>query len=200
MARSLRRKAPAQAAPATREEALALIAEYRAMDEAIQCATADYERAVQDARDLRDVIAQDMKPRMDELFGQLRAWWAVAGEAETGGRRKSVELGGMLIGERTTPPALALPKGVNEAAAIKAILNLPLDGAAGCVVVTEKLNKPALLARLRAGPLDLLAEALRALGFAARQREEFFIDRPPPREPEVELVALPDATPTGGVA
>lgn len=163
-----RRKATAQQAPQTLEQAIALIGHYR---------------------DLVDKVeAQDK-------FRQLRAWWAVAAPELTGGKRKSVQLAGMLIGERTTPPALKLTKGTKPQEIVDALIDQFHDE---YVIISTKLDKAAIIKLLRLQldeaatdpeTLELLSHReilTEELKLSVSQKEEFFIDRPgKPAGPEV---------------
>ena len=164
-----RLKAVAQDAPATIEEATCLLATYRTVDDAMGQIERDAESAIAAIKTARDERIAPLKLKMKSLFGEARAWWGVAGEAVTEGKRKSVELAGVLIGERTTTPRLTHP-GMTEEEAITALM---LAGWEDKVVARYALDKPALLAFLKSDH----AASITALGFQIAQREEFFLAR-----------------------
>ena len=115
-----------------------------------------------------------------------RAWWAVAGPVLTEGRRKSIELAGLVIGERTTPPALKLPKGAKAEEIVADLLEW-LGG--DYCVTTSKLDKPAIIKALRIS-IDIMDPVEDAvflhevrilrdqLGLTVAQKDEFFVDVP----------------------
>ncbi len=112
MART-RRKSAAQEAPQTLEQAVALLGQYRDLVDMVDDLADERDRAIARIKGEYDLIAAPIGVRAQDMFRQLRAWWAVAGEELTGGKRKSAPLAGVIIGERTTPPSLQLPKGKN---------------------------------------------------------------------------------------
>lgn len=194
-----RRKAPPQSAPSTLPEAIAIIERYLGIDAEIAALAADADTAIATIQSARDTLIAPLKAETDDLFLQLRAWWAVAAPDMTKGARKSIELAGALIGERTTPPALKLPKGMTTNDAIKGLLEW-LGG--DFVVTSNRLDKPAILRALRAeeGVEDPDDDAVliwhrkvlvEKLGLIADQREEFFIDRAAPKEPTPDVVDVP---------
>lgn len=193
-----RRKAPPQSAPSTLAEAITIIERYLCINAEADRLKADADLAIIAIQTKRDECLAPMKVETDDLFLQLRAWWAVAGPAMTEGKRKSIELAGALIGERTTPPALKLPRRVP----VQDIIDVLLDQLGGdFLVTTHKLDKPAIIRtlRLQLDPdNDEHADGLRDqnvlaedLKLSTTQREEFFIDRAAPKDPDPELVDAP---------
>lgn len=200
-----RRKATPQSAPSTLPEAIAIITRYLAIEAEIECLKTEADRSIATIQAWRDECVAPLKAETENLFLQLRAWWAVAAPDMTGGKRKSIELAGALIGERTTPPSLKLPQGMTAADAIREIFEW-LGGE--FIVTVNKLDKPAIIRALRAQPDEdddantiwhrqILSEKL---GLAADQREEFFIDRAAPKEPDPDVVDVPAPAITEGAA
>lgn len=193
-----RRKSAPQAAPSTLPEAIAIIERYLGIEAEIEQLKADADRSIVTIQSARDTLVAPLKVETDGLFLQLRAWWAVAGPDMTEGKRKSIELAGALIGERTTPPALKTPRGVPMQEVIDGLFDW-LGG--DFLVTTHKLDKPAIIRalRLRLDPEDdSHADGLRdqrilgeTLKLTVDQREEFFIDRAAPKEPDPEVVETP---------
>lgn len=195
----VRRKSPPQSAPSTLPEAITIIERYLCINAEIAALAADADAAIATIQSARDTLVAPLKAETDDLFLQLRAWWAVAAPDLTKGKRKSIELAGALIGERTTPPALKLPKGMTTADAIGGLLEW-LGGT--FIVTTNKLDKPAIIRALRQEPntddpddnasiawhRKILVEKL---GLIADQRDEFFIDRAAPKEPDPDIVDAP---------
>jgi phage host-nuclease inhibitor protein Gam len=205
-----RRKAVRQQAPQTLEEAIGELAEYVDTLTGIEELEADAVASIAAIKVERDRMVAPLEQRLKEIFLRLRAWWAVAGPELTEGKRKSHELAGCLLGERTTPPSLKLPAKAEEAA-----LLLVNSGLAEFCRHKIEVDKPAVLKLL--GSTDTIREALEAielavsdehavlaarletaeqvarLGFKAVQKEEFFIDRAGEKPAATEIVELPEA-------
>jgi len=189
-----RRKAPSQAAPSTLPEAIAMIEAYLSLLGAIELGKADADAAIARIQATRDELVAPAQAAADDLFLQLRAWWAVAGSEMTKGERKSIELAGAMIGDRTTTPALKLPKGMKVANAVDFIQSIvaSFPGAADLLRVKTELEKPAIIRLLRnATATGPVVDRIRDEGFTVSQRDEFFIDRAAPKEPDPELVDAP---------
>lgn len=204
-----RRKAPRQQAPTNIEEATGLLGKYAGIITAAEQLRADADAAIAAIEAARDQALAPIEEEAKAIFAQLRPWWAVAGEMLTEGKRKSIELAGCLIGVRTTPPSLKMPKGKAEEAAL-ALLNA---GLANFCRHKVEVDKPAVLALLASEEmLDTLRDtaandaarelveeiALRIetvieLGFRRVQKEEFFIDRAAKAPADPEQVQLQEA-------
>ncbi len=171
-----RRKSEAKPAPATRDQAEPLIARYAALLAEAEEIQAAADHAIEQVIAKSDAKLLPIETEMNDLFGALRAWWAVAGLDATEGKRKSLVLAGCQIGERTTTPALALPEDQPEEAIIADLLARPeLDG--DYLVTRYALCRPALIKALRAGEIHPDYRALAGhVGLGVSQREEFFID------------------------
>ncbi len=182
-----RRKAIRQQAPQTIDEAVAALAEYADILLGVEELQADAEASIAAIKAERDRMTAPMEQRAKDLFLELRAWWAVAGPELTDGKRKSVELAGCLLGERTTPPSLKMPTPAAEAPVL--LINAGFGELCRHKV---EVDKQAVLGVLRSearlsGEI-LLQEALAELGFKAVQKEEFFIDRAGEKPAAVEIV------------
>lgn len=210
MART-RKKAPRQDAPQTIEEATALTARYIYLLNLIDVEKVSAQAAIDN---LRAQLEEQVKPREEELkaiFRQLRPWWAANKDDLTDGKRKSIELAGAQLGERTTTPALSLPTGTRQE---EFAARLHLLGFTSLVRVKMAIDKPACIKALRwlereppgADAEDKVwhedqlqrsaGEELTAKGLSVTQKDEFFIDRAPPRpegEAAVEVESEGDA-------
>lgn len=175
-----RRKAPRQVAPQTIGEATAVLADYADILLGVEELRADADASIAAIEAERDRMVAPLEQRAKDLFLQLRAWWGVAGEELTEGKRKSIELAGCLLGLRTTPPSLKLPAPAEEAAAI--LMNA---GWGGLCRARISVDKPAVLKALGE---EATAAPIAALGFQAVQKEEFFIDRAGAKPAAVEEV------------
>lgn len=181
-----RRKAPQQIAPQTLEEAVALLADYADILTGIEELRADADSSIAAIEAERDRMIAPLEQRAKDIFLQLRAWWGVAGDEITDGKRKSVELAGCMIGVRTTPKSVSIGKlKVGEA-----IGRLVSAGLAQLIRWKGELNKPEILKALDD---EAQRPKLEELGIRSVQKEEFFIDRSGPKAPAVEEVALPEA-------
>lgn len=183
-----RRKAPTQVAPQTIQEATATIDKYMAMQATVDQLKADADASMQAIEGARDAMVAPLEQAQKELFKQLRTWWAVAKDQLTEGKRKSVELAGAIIGERTNTPSLKLPKGMKQEDFIEK-LRLALDSEATPYIRTKlELDKQAIIKTLRMGENDPVAVRLADLGAGVSQANQFFIDRAGKRVVDPELV------------
>ena len=117
-----------------------------------------------------DTAACDLIERRGRIAEVLEPWWAEAADELTEGKRKSIELGGCMIGTRAGKSSLAVPD--DAKAAIGELLGTRWGTA--LVRVTRSLDKRAILKALdgRNG------EKLAALGFATEPgAETFFVER-----------------------
>lgn len=184
-----RRKAPKLEVPQTIEEATALLGYYSDALTYAERLRAEADASIAAIQAERDERLKPLEERMKDIFRQLRAWWAVAGPAITEGKRKSVEIAGCVIGERTTPPSLKLPRGVDADELIAILEDLSERAGEVFVNVKKSVNKPACISALRR-PVGWLQEALICdAGLSVVQNEEFFIDRAAEKPVQVEQVA-----------
>lgn len=194
-----RRKAPRQEAPQSIQDATVLTARYISLLNRID----QSKLTTQKARDHLDAeLDKKIKPMEDEakaIFRQLRPWWAANKDDLTEGKRKSIELAGAQIGERTTTPALAVPKGMTLGSFVEWLIG---RGLKSLVRNKPSVDKPACIRALRsldreepsAGAPDAefmefsilrgMGQQLADKGAAITQKDEFFIDRAPPKDGE----------------
>lgn len=134
-----------------------------------------------------------IEPQLQDAFAGLRAWWAANSAELTKGKRRSIELGPVTLGERTGMPKLKLPKGMKAEAAIAWLKGLRWAGARGFIRTKEELDKEALIKALRT-PADAPADAQAARKvfsdreFEVVQVEEFFIRTGEPESP-IDMVS-----------
>lgn len=193
-----RRKAPRQLAPQTIAEATERLAEYADILLGVEELQQDADASIAAIQAERDRMIAPLEQKAKDLFLQLRAWWGVAGDELTEGKRKSVELAGCVLGERTTPPSLSTGKmKVAEAIAeIERLASIRLrDGGKRAAALRElirikrELDKPAILKALTD---ERLGKLLTDAGFTAKQKDEFFIDRAGPKPAAVQEVTDPE--------
>lgn len=182
-----RRKAAAVEAPQTRGEAIAVADRYVALEQAAARAQAQLEKEVAAAKASHALTMEAIEPQLQDAFAGLRAWWAANSAELTKGKRRSIELGPLTLGERTGMPKLKLPKGMKAEAAL-AWLKGRWSGAMAFIRTKEELDKEAVIKALRApadAPQDV--QAARKLftegKFEVVQAEEFFIRTGEPESP-----------------
>ncbi len=187
-----RKKAPKQDAPQTIEEATALAARYIELLDIIDMHQVDAQKSIDMIVAVRDQVVKAIEDEAKAIFRQLRPWWASNKADLTGGKRKSIELAGALIGERTGTPALGLPKGTTLGRFVEWLVSRDLFALIrtkhsvdkqACIQALRELDKPA--PDLGASDGEVIAHRLtRALGeqlaekgATITQKDEFFIDR-----------------------
>ena len=203
-----RKKAPRQVAPQSREEATRLIASYIALLDEIEAEKALAQTRLDEIVATRDHVLGPLEDEMKDIFKQLRPWWAVAKDELTDGKRKSIELAGAQIGERTSTPALTLPRGLTLDQFAAWMNDNDLEA---LVRTKHSPDKPACIKALRAlgapGPdanatdaeviLDVILRSqgaqLAAKGVTVTQKDEFFIDRAGRKDEATELVDVVEA-------
>lgn len=189
-----RRKAAPQQAPTTLPEAIACINRYLVIEHTIAQAETDADVAIAAIEAERDKLIAPLKVELDDVFHQLRAWWAVAG-AEMAKDKKSIELAGAKIGLRMTTLRLKRPKGVKTDADAVPLIEAIVRDFPGAVCLLRKkvsLEKKAIVKMLGSTAVGPISERIRAAGFTTAQGDEFFIDRAAPKAPDPEIV---DTTP-----
>ncbi|MBA4781151.1 host-nuclease inhibitor Gam family protein [Blastomonas sp.] len=184
-----RRKAAAVEAPQTRAEAIALAEEYAKIEDTIADSQKLLEFQINQAKTAHAARMANAEERLKPVFAGLRAWWAANSAELTKGKRRSIELGPVTLGERTGMPKLKLPKGMKAEDAI-AWLKGRWSGAVAFIRTKEELDKEAVIKALRADvnvntPPDIqLAHLHFSEGkFEVVQAEEFFIRTGEPESP-----------------
>lgn len=167
-----RLRSAAQRAPQTTEAATLLLARLAEVDALIAAHEAQRTAQLAGINGAADACIIPLDAERKDLAKQLKPWFEVNFETLTGGKRKSIELGGCTIGYRLSPPKLSFAYGTDKDA-VAALEHF--DRTAGLVRVTPALNKPALLTELADGG-DGDAIPVELLGFEATQSEDFFIE------------------------
>lgn len=182
-----RRKSDKLPAAQSTAEAIAILGRYAQLQASIDARRADAEAKIAEIRAAVDGAIAPDEALLKSLFKQVQPWWTVNADELTQGKRKSIELGGCLIGHRTTTPKLKLAE-ITEGEAIESLKEQNFDA---YLRVIEELDKQALIKALGAG--DEAAAKLRELGFEIAQKDQFFIAPIPPIEPKVQVVDAPVA-------
>jgi phage host-nuclease inhibitor protein Gam len=177
-----RRKAAAVDAPQTMAEALALADRYVALEQAAARAQAFLDKQIADAKSTHAITMETIEPQLQTAFAGLRAWYAANAAELTKGKRRSIELGPIVLGERTGMPALKLPKGMKAPGALDWLKAMKYKyGLLGGLIRTkEELDKPEIIKVVRAAadaeqPVRQAQVELLKAGFTVTQAEEFFI-------------------------
>lgn len=171
-----RATSPALKAPQTTEAALALAERYAVLDADVQRHTADAQAAIAATKAAAHAVLLPIAAEMKAIEKQLKPWWAARHEELTGGRRRSIELGGCQLGYRLSTPKVCFAGGTDDDAAATlqaAELDMLLR-------VSVAVDKPAIL-KAFAGDPDPgeghhLAARLAGLGFSVQQGDQFFIE------------------------
>jgi phage host-nuclease inhibitor protein Gam len=194
-----RRKADAIQAPATREEAEALLRQFAAMDAEADRNDRWLAQRIDEAKAVHSEMAAQLKASMRDIFNRLKPWWAVMGPEIAPGRR-SVVLEGCVIGHRTGTPELVVPRDREPHELIEELEFLGF--AEWALRVKRELDKQALIKALRAPACEADAAdaaALRGLGFQVRQTESFFIERVKDVPEPTETLPTPPPAPVAGL-
>lgn len=176
-----RLRSPAQRAPQTKDQAIALLDRYAMVAAELRIIQANRDEALAATNAVADTLAVPLVAELKDIAKQLKPWWAASIDELTGGKRKSITLAGCAIGYRLTPPKVTFAHGKDEDM-VAALVGTELEDA--LVRVRRAPNKEAILDAMGG---DQCA-ALRALGFDVRQTEEFFV------------AALSSVLPAGGDA
>jgi phage host-nuclease inhibitor protein Gam len=175
----VRRKAPAIDAPQSLAEAIDLLEDYAALSFERDRLATDRNAAIAAIHAAHDAAAAPLEQHLKASFNRLKPWWEVARDALTDGKRKSVELGGCLIGTKIDNPSLSLPKGKSSELLISEMIS---TGETAFIVSRLSLDRSDIIKWLR-GPENSVKEALLRWGFSTVQRDQFFIDCIPPKAP-----------------
>lgn len=156
--------------PRTVGQATELLASYADLDGRLAAIEGERKVALGSVNAAADAVAGPLIAEMQLLQASLEPWWAGAGQALAPNGRKSLELGGCMIGSRKTRASLTI------AGAEKDVINL-LSGmrwAKPFLRVNTSLNKSMLMASLDGKHRIALAE----LGISRSDGEDcFYIER-----------------------
>lgn len=155
--------------PRTLEQAAALAERYADISFKIGAIEAVRSSAIAKANAAADEELAPLLEQRDAIAGKIAPWWAKAADTLTDGKRKSIELGGCMIGTRTGKASLLI------AGEEKDVIDLlkSLRWAKPFLRVRRTLDKVALL-KATDGPRS---QALAEIGIEKADGEElFFID------------------------
>ncbi len=162
-------RSAAQRAPQTIEAATDLAGRFAELDAQLAKIEADRQDELAKINGAADAAIVPIVAKLKDIAKQLKPWWAAHFETLTDGKRKSIELGGCMLGYRVSPPKVTFAHGTDEDGARL----LKRDGHDALVREKISLDKPAVLKALDGEHGDALREA----GFGMSQREDFFLER-----------------------
>jgi phage host-nuclease inhibitor protein Gam len=158
-------------APRSIEAATRLLEQYAELDGQIATIEEDRQSSISAINARCDTAANDLIARRDDLAAVLGPWWSANSAELTCGKRKSIELGGCVIGSKTGRASLYVGGGEDDVVAAK-LAKRPWT--AELVRVAPKLDKAAVLKAL-----DGEHKAkLKGMGFSRTPgAETFFVQR-----------------------
>ncbi|HEY0131643.1 MAG TPA: host-nuclease inhibitor Gam family protein [Allosphingosinicella sp.] len=157
--------------PRTVGQATAMLERYAAITGELARAEERRSRLIVRANAAADVITAPLVTEAGAILLKLEGWWKTAGP-DLAGKRKSIELGGCMIGSRASKPKL-VHGFESDDKAVEA-----LRGTRHGKQTTRlkySLDRPATLKllQLKGGTAEAIAE----LGFSIDQGERFFVQR-----------------------
>lgn len=156
--------------PRTTKAATELLERYAANEGAIAEIEARRNAGISAANAQADAAAEPLLQQRAAMAAKLGPWWQAAAAELTGGKRKSIELGGCVIGTRKGRASLEVA--ADELVTIAA-LNVK-RWAKGLLRVKTTLNRAKILDALDGSH----AEELLAMGLSRKEGEDvFFVDR-----------------------
>lgn len=159
-------------APRNAAQATPLLERYAEITGSLARAEERRSRLIARANAAADAVTAPLIAEAEEIAGKLGTWWKTAGP-DLVGKRKSIELGGCLIGSRATKPRLVHGFESDDKAveALRASRHGKLTTS-----VKYSLDRPATLKLLQLK--GKTAEAIGELGFSIDPgSEQFFLKR-----------------------
>ena len=157
-------------APTSTKQATALLEQYARIDAEIADIEAARQATIVAANAVADAKAADLIARRTALAERIEPWWAANGAALTQGKRKSIELGGCMVGTRAGRASLDLAGPEEDVVAVLS----GLRWAKPLLRTRVSLERTAALRSLDGKHGAVLAE----LGVSRRDgAESFYIER-----------------------
>lgn len=158
------------AIPKSQAAATKLLEEFADLQGRVALLEEDRSKAIAAANQRADTSAEPMLKRMNAISTQIESWWPSAATAIAGGK-KSVQLGGCIIGTRQSRPKLSHGFENDD----KAIAAIPSRLFKQCTKIRYSLDRTATLKLLQLG--GKAGQALGGVGFKIEQTEQFFLER-----------------------
>ena len=150
------------------EQATALLDQVARLDAEVVTINANRDAAIAATNAVADALLSPVLERRAAIAKLLETWWADAGKALLKGKRKSIELGGCMIGTKAAPTALTFTADDFEAA----VTALRTERwAKPYVRITYAVDKKAAKEALDGKH----GEQLRKLGFGTRGGTDVFV-------------------------
>ena len=93
-------------APKNVDQATALLDQVARLDAEVVTINSNRDAAIAATNAVADALLTPVLERRDAIAALLETWWAEAGKSLLKGKRKSIELGGCIIGTKAAPTAL----------------------------------------------------------------------------------------------
>jgi phage host-nuclease inhibitor protein Gam len=156
--------------PRTVEAATALLEQFSQLEAEIAAIEANRAACIADVNTRCDTAGNELLARREALLQALEPWWAKKAAELTQGKRKSIELGGCIIGTKAGRASLAIDGDGDEIAQKLA----KRKWADGLVRTKVSLDKAAILKVINGA----YKRQLSALGLSRKEGEEtFFVER-----------------------
>lgn len=159
-------------APRSTEGAADLLGRYAEVDAKLAAVEACRRLEIGRINAAADVEAGPLVEEIKAIAAVLKPWWESDGRALATGGRKSVQLGGCMVGSRAGRATLGYEY-ADEAAAVAALRETRYAKATTRVKYT--LDRAATLKLVQAD--GAAGKALIGLGFKVEQNEAFFVER-----------------------
>lgn len=157
--------------PKTDDQAIELLDRFKTLAGQLEAIEAGRSEALASTNAVADALAVPVIEEQNLIIERIRPWWTKAGPRLTGGKRKSIEFGGCMIGTRMSRAVLEFANGDSDAALAA------LQGqrwAKPYVRVTYSVDRTATLKGLD----STHGKKLKELGFVRKPGEdEFFLQR-----------------------
>ena len=151
--------------------AIKLVERFAEIDGQLALVEATRSEAVANANTSADAEAAPLLEELGKISVTLESWWNLVGSSFAGGK-KSMELGGCVIGSRKSRPKLA--HGFeSDAKATEALLGTRF--AKHTTRVSYSLDRTGTLKLLQVG--GKTAASIASLGFSIEQGERFYVER-----------------------
>lgn len=159
------------ALPKSTAAATKLLERYADLDARLAKVEADRSDAIAAANYRADIAADPMRQERDKIGASIESWWSHASATIANGR-KSVELGGCMIGTRMSRPSLGHTYESDDKA-VEALRKTRYFKQA--TKVKFSLDRTATAKLLQLG--GKAGEQVAALGFRIEQADNFFVER-----------------------
>jgi phage host-nuclease inhibitor protein Gam len=154
-------------APRTIAAATALAERYAAIEATIGGIEAQRNEAIAEANAEADKLAEQLLAERGAIREKLAAWWPGVSAELTKGKRKSIELGGCIIGSRSQRASLTI---AGDEKVIVTVLE-KRKWAEPLLRKTTSLDKAAVLKSMD----GVYAKQLAALGFTKNEPDDAFV-------------------------